>query len=203
MNHRRRCCRALRREEGIGTNAGRRLLVDLSLVPAEHGRLQNSAAKSRSKLQLASKPSRGTIGRVAHLKNGRGCFTGTTRTGSAGCSSGADTGGPQQVPPRAQALVLRAGRMPCCSRHISTLKYYHTHCCRCVMSFRLAAPRRQLPGCTLLPKAPLNGRLAAVVCAASAAGPAAVDVDTARKLLDGPTMVLDIRPERDYEGGKG
>lgn len=27
-----------------------------------------------------------------------------------------------------------------------------------------------------------------------------MDVETARKLLDGPTVVLDIRPEREYEG---
>lgn len=29
-----------------------------------------------------------------------------------------------------------------------------------------------------------------------------MDVETARKLLDGPTVVLDIRPEREYEEGR-
>ncbi|PRW33121.1 voltage-gated potassium channel [Chlorella sorokiniana] len=39
------------------------------------------------------------------------------------------------------------------------------------------------------------------VCRAAAAGPP-VDVETARKLLDGPTMVLDIRPAAEYEDGR-
>ncbi|KAL4440077.1 hypothetical protein ABPG75_003078 [Micractinium tetrahymenae] len=71
------------------------------------------------------------------------------------------------------------------------------------MPFRpAAAPQRTLPTRTLLVQPRQRRRRVALACAASASAAAVVDVETARKLLDGLTMVVDIRPEREYEEGR-
>lgn len=54
------------------------------------------------------------------------------------------------------------------------------------------------------PAVPLQRRRqgsAALLCSASAASPL-VDVETARKLLDGASLVLDVRPAGEYESGR-